>query len=152
MEEAPVYGTVAESADGAGVGIRQDGLRSVLIADFPEAHGDGVQRLIPSDALEGFQFAALYERAFGYACAPAHGIEQTIGRIDPIKILRHLAAEESARHRVIRISLHARCATRPVDGNQHAAGIGAIVRADGVDGLRRSLGSHTFDCSPARWR
>ena len=69
VEEAAVHGAVAEHADGAGIGVGQDGFGAVLLCDGGEPLGDGVERLIPGDALKAFRLAAM--RAAGLWRCPA---------------------------------------------------------------------------------
>ena len=78
---------------------------------------------------------ALRERAFGDSGAAAHGVEKTIRRVDAVEIFGYFAAEKSLGDGIVRVTLHARCPPGVVDGNEDATGVGAIMRADGVDCL-----------------
>ena len=58
MEESAVHGAVAEHADGAGVGIGQDGFGAVLFRYRGKPLRDGVQRLIPGRCARSFPLHA----------------------------------------------------------------------------------------------
>ena len=96
VEEAAIHGAVAEDPDGACIGIGQDGFGSVVAGDGGQAGGHGVEGFVPGDALEGFGFVPVGERSFGDAGAAAHGVEEAVGRVDAVEVLRYLAAEEAA--------------------------------------------------------
>src|SRR5580698_2688477 len=59
VEEAAVHRTVAEEANGSGVGIGQDGLGAVGVTDLLQARGDGIESFVPGDALKGFGLFSL---------------------------------------------------------------------------------------------
>jgi hypothetical protein len=61
-------------------------------------------------------------------------MHDTIGRVDAIKVFRHLCAQKAARYWVRGIALHTR-GPAIFHGNQNSAGIRAIVRTNGVDYL-----------------
>ncbi len=67
-----------------------------------------------------------------------HGIQNPVGRIHPIQILRHLGAQETTRYRMRRITLDFGRAS-VLHRNQNSAGIRAIVRTGGVDNLLHDL-------------
>ena len=134
MEEAAVHRAVSEDANGAGVGVGQDRLGPVLVADLLKACGDCVEGFVPGDALEGFMLATLRERAFFDSGTAAHGIEQAVGRIDAVEVFGNLTAEESAGNGVAGVALKARRTAAFVDGDQQAAGVRAVVRTDSMDG------------------
>jgi len=122
MKKTAVHRGVAQLADGSGVAVGQDALGAMLVGDLLEPRSDLVQRLVPGDAFEGLGLAALWQRSFWNACLAAHGIEQAIGRVDAVEILRHLAAEKAARDRVRGIALHLDGASgQLVDGDENAA-------------------------------
>ncbi len=140
MEEAAVHGAVAENADGAGVGVGQDGFGAMLVGDDGEPIGDCIQRLIPGDALEALGLAPGRQRALGDAGAAAHGIEQPIGRVDAIEIASDLAAEESAGDGVVRVAGDLLRASVGIHTDQDGAGVRAIERAHCVDHAEWRLG------------
>ena len=133
VEEAAVHGAVAEHAHGAGIGVRQDGFGAVLLCDGGEPLCDGVERLVPGDALKAFGLATTRQRAFRDARSAAHGVKQAIGRIDAIEILGDFAAEKSAGDRMIRVAGDFLRAAVGVHAHQHGAGVRAVVGADCVD-------------------
>ena len=62
------------------------------------------------------------------------------GVVDPFQVVRHLAAEKALRERVILIPLQFDgFSRRIVDGDNHSAGIGAVVGANGPDGSQRGF-------------
>ena len=65
---------------------------------------------------------------------PPHGIQHPVRRIHPIQIFRHLRAQKSPRHRMLRITLNLR---RPpiLHRDQHSASVRAVVRTCGMDNL-----------------
>ena len=134
VEEAAIHGAVAELADGAGIGVGQDRFRSVLAGDCGQARGDGIESFVPGDALEGFCFAAVRQHGFGHAGAAAHGIEKAVGRVDAVEIFGDFAAEEPAGDGVIRVAAKLGGAAGFVNGDEDPAGVGAVMRADSMDG------------------
>ena len=137
MEETAVHGAEAELTDRAGVAVGQNALGAELGGDVLEAGGDLVQRLIPGDALEELGLTALGEWPFRHVCATAHGIEQALGGVDAVQVARDLAAEKSARDGMRGIAGNLDGAAGEfVHGDQNAAGVRAVVRADGVHSSR----------------
>ena len=108
VKEAAIHGAIAEHADGPGVGVGQDGLRTVLLGNDSQPFRDQVQGLVPADAFEDVSLAAVGHSPFRRSSSAAHGIEQPRGRIDTIQILGDLAAEKAARDRMLRVTLHPR--------------------------------------------
>ena len=133
VEEAAIHGTVAELADGAGVGIRQDRFGAVLAGDGGEAGRDGVEGFVPGNALERLGFTAVWQRGFGHAGAAAHRVEQAVRRVNTVEVLRHFAAEEAARDGVIGVAAEFGGTSCFVDGDEHPAGVGAVMRADSMN-------------------
>ena len=140
VEEAAIHGAVAELADGAGVGVGQDRFGAVLAGDDGEAGRDGVEGFVPGDALEGFGFAAVGERGFGNAGAAAHRVEQAVRRVNAVEVFRDFAAEEAARDGVIGVAAKFGGAAGFVDGDEHPAGVGAVMRADSMNGAGHATG------------
>jgi hypothetical protein len=154
MEEAAIDGGKAQLAQCPSVGIRQNALRAKLGRGALEFFGNQAERFVPRDALEGVGLAALFaavaSRAFGRAGPAPHGIEQPVRRVDAAQILRDLGAEESASDRMgwVAGDLGRAFAARAVGRgqrlhrDQHAAGVGAVQRADCMDhsGLAACLG------------
>ena len=97
MKEAAVHGAVAELADGAGIAVRQDGLRPVTIAGFFQARCDRVERFVPAHAFKGFMFAAAHQRLPSYARLTAQRIENAVWSVDAVKILGDFAAQKPLR-------------------------------------------------------
>jgi len=114
VKEAAIHGSVAEQTDRAGVGIRQDGLRPILLANEPQPFRYEVEGLVPADALEDVSLAAVWHSPFRRPLSAAHGVEQPRGRIDAIQILGDLAAEKAAGDRCAgRLALVWPSPTRP---------------------------------------
>ena len=133
VEEAAIHGAVAEHADGAGVGVGQDGFGAVLFGDRGETLGDGVEGFVPGDALEALGFASGGQRALGDAGAAAHGIEQPIGRVDAIEIAATLPQRNPRVTGWSGVAGDLLRASAGVDAHQNGAGVRAVMRADGVD-------------------
>ena len=157
MEEAAVHRPKTELPDRPRVRIRQDALRAELFCDQLQLLGNDAQRLIPRDALERVRLAALHaavtRRPLRRAGLAAHGIEQAVRRVDALQILRDLAAEKSTRDRMRRVARDldralgdpALGAGQRFDRDQHAAGVGAVMRADRMNNFGLSFnGSHAM--------
>ena len=86
--------------------------------------GDGVQSLVPADALE--LTAALGADAF-------HGMQQTVRVVSALGVARHLGAEHAVGHGMVRVALHFGGHT-VLHGGDQRAGVGAVVRAGAQDG------------------
>ena len=128
MEEAAVHAGAVEQAHGAGVAVGQNRLGAVLLRDGGQAARDGVERFIPGDAREA---------AFAFGAGALLRIEQAVGRIFALQILRDFAAQEPARDGMGGVAAQAGgAAVFHVD--QQGAGVGAIERADGVPNLHTS--------------
>ncbi len=63
-----------------------------------------------------------------------HRILQPVGMVDAFQVACDLLAEKAARERMVRIAAQVD-GPAILDRDDHAAGIGAIVRADGADRL-----------------
>ena len=114
----------------AEVAVGSDGLRPILVDDCLPARDDGVECLVPCDALELLR--ALWPD-------PTHWIEQAIGMVVTLLVVLQLHAETAAGHRVIGVAAHAQ-ELSVLDLEQHGAGIRAIVRTAAEEGLAYSLG------------
>ena len=126
MKEAPVHSVAVDLAQRAAIGKWKDGFGTELRRRSLQFGGNLVQRLVPGDPLEGPRTGAALGRN------PSHGIQQAIGRVHAIQVLGYLAAEKSTSDRMIRVALHARSPSI-LNRNQDGAGIGAVVRAGGVN-------------------
>jgi hypothetical protein len=133
MEEASIHRAVIQDADGAGVGVGQDRFGSVLAGDGGEAGRDGREGFIPGDALEGFRFASMGQRSFGDAGATAHGVEETVGRVDAVEVFRYFTAEKAAGDGMVGVAAEFGRLSGLVDGDEDSTGVGAVVGADGMD-------------------
>src|SRR6185437_4323514 len=146
VEKAAIHRPVAELPDRAGVAVREDALMAEFSGNVLEARSDLIQRLVPGDALEELGLTPFGERAFRNARVAPHGIEQALRGVDAIEVTRNFPAEEPARDRMCRVAgdLH-RAAGELVDRHQHAAGVRAIVRTDGVHSSRLGgIGGHSY--------
>ena len=104
--------------------------RAVLVDDRLPARDDGVERLVPGDALE--LLGALRPD-------PLHRVEQPVGMVVALLVVLQLHAETAAGHRVVRVAAHAE-QLAVLDLEQHRAGVRAIVRAAAEEGLGQALG------------
>ena len=136
VKEPAIHGPIAEHPHRPRVGIGQDGLRTVLLGNPPQPLGDQVQGLVPADAFEGVRLVAGGRSPFGCSGSATHGVEQPRGRIHTIQILGDLAAEKTARHRMIRITLHPCSHARFIDRHQNGAGVRTVVRTDNAGSSR----------------
>ena len=86
--------------------------------------GDLVERLVPGDLLE--PAAALGPGA-------AQRVQHAVGAVDLVLVVVDLHAQPAAGERVLGV---ARDLGRPavLDGDEHGAGVGAVVRARGAHG------------------
>ena len=132
VKEAAVHRPVAQHADGAGIAVRQNRLGPELGGNVSKARGNRVQRLIPAHALEGLMLAASFERAFGNARLALQRVENPLRCVHAVEILGHLSAEKTLRHGVCRVARNFHCAPLFVYGDQHPAGVRAIVRTNGM--------------------
>ncbi len=131
VEEAAIHAGAVEEPHRAPVRVGKDGFGAVLAGDAGQIFGDGVERLIPSNALKA---------SFALGAHAASRREQAVGRVDAVKILRDLPAQEAAGNRVIGIAAEPR-GLAVLDGDQQRAGVGAIQGTGGVDGAR-GIGGH----------
>ena len=119
MEEAMIHRVALNEPEGAGVGVGENGLRSVCGAsDVAEAGGDLVERVVPGDALEA---------AFTLPADAAQWMREATAVVRALDVAIHLCAEEAARERMIGIAGDADGATI-LDRDEHRARVGAIVR------------------------
>ncbi|MNO48279.1 hypothetical protein D3C76_386120 [compost metagenome] len=118
VEKARGHRVTLHQAHGAGIAVRQDGLRGAR-RDVLEACGNGIEGLVPAYALK---------RAFTFSADPLHRVQQAIRVIGTLEIARHLGTERSPGGRMLRVATH--FGGDPVlHGHQHRAGVGAIMRA-----------------------
>src|SRR6516164_1660658 len=100
MKEPAIHRAVAKLPNGSGIAVRQNALRPKLSCNRLQPSRDLIERLVPRDPLKRLSFTALLKRAFRNALAAPHRIEQPIGRVDAIEILRDFAAQKATCHRV----------------------------------------------------
>src|SRR5436309_3203451 len=98
MKKPSVHARAVQQPHGAGITVWQHRLRPELGRNGIQPFGDSVESLVPADTGE----AALTLRPDALLW-----IQQPVGCVLPVQIPRHLAAQESARHRMIRISTQA---------------------------------------------
>src|SRR5580704_432426 len=156
MEEAAVHGGAIQHSQCAAKRERQDGLAAEFSSDLLEARSDLLKSLVPTDALPlrlmwillvWGRVGACPERSrrtpsrsgaprpsWPFRPHPPHRIQNPVRRIHPIQILGHLGAQETTGHGMHRITLDLG-RTTVLHGNQHSAGIRAIVRTGGVNDL-----------------
>ena len=90
--------------------------------DGAQARGDGVERLVPGDALEA---------AFAFGADAPLGIEQAVGRVFALEVLRHFAAQKAARDGMVGIAAQPGGAV-VFHGDQEGAAVRAVQRAHGM--------------------
>ena len=131
MEEAPVHRAVLHHAHGAGVVARQDGLGAFAGGrERLEPRGDLVQRLVPADTAE---LAAPLRPD-----APER-VQHALGGVGALEVAGDLGAQRTVGERHRRIALDLDC--HPVlHGDQHRAGVGAVVRAGRANHLHLVVG------------
>ncbi len=137
MEEAAIHRGIVQRAQGAAVGERKNRLRPKFAGNLAETRHDLAERLIPGDAHERVILPVPRNRAGlcrTLRLDPAKRVEDAAGRVNAVEVLGYLGAQKSARDRMRRIALYARCA--PIlNRDQNAAGVRAIVRAGGMYNL-----------------
>ena len=138
MKESPIHGRPIERAQGAAVGVRQDGLTAEFRNDLLKSSGDVSERFVPGNAFESLRGRDAVGRARPLRPHPPHGIQHSIRRVHPIEILRHLGTQKSARHGVRRIALNPR---RPTVFNrdQDATGVRTVVRTGSMNNFFHSF-------------
>ncbi len=106
------------------VAVRQHRLASEARDRALQAEGYRLERFVPARPPEAAAtlFAFADER-----------VEKAVLTVDTVEVVRHLPAEEAGGDRMLRVSLDLRRATLPVDGDEHRACVGAIVRTGGTD-------------------
>ena len=118
VEEAPIQALALHQAHGAAVAVGQDRAR-VLGGDVAVFRRDGVERLVPGDALEA---------ALALAPHPLHRMQQAAPGIHALEVVGDLGAQRAVGegHVGRAADLH-RAAVG--DRDLHRAGVGAVVRA-----------------------
>ena len=123
--EAVEEGVTAVSLDephGPGVGVGEDGLRAMAADDLPPAAGDGRDRLVPGNRAE-------LPGPLGPGADEGGG--EAAGGVDRPLVVEHLGAEEAAGVGVLAVAGHPD-GLPVLDLHQQAAGVGAVVGADGA--------------------
>jgi hypothetical protein len=92
----------------------------MLVSRAQQPLGRPVQRLVPR---------CLAKAA---AVVPDEGVEDALRRVHAVEIVRHLAAQEADRDRMVGIAAHL-CGAAVLDRHVHGAGVRAVVRAGGAD-------------------
>ena|SRR5438105_12564209 len=148
MEETAVHRSAIESAERTSVRIRQDGFGAIFGSDAAQAMRNFVERLVPRDAFKsrlirwGDGMAGRPRPAFPQGSRSlrlyaSHRIQDPIRRVHAVQILGDFGTKESAGNGMRRITLDFGGAA-VFDGDEDAAGVGAIVRAGGVDNALHS--------------
>ena len=106
------------------------------------AVGDDRRAAVPLDRVARCPAAATSSASSQPTCrncalalgARAHErMQQPLRRVHALEVVRHLAAQEARRDRVLGVALDARGAARGVDLDEQRARVGAIVRAGPAD-------------------
>ncbi len=124
VEEARGHAFTLHQAHGAGIAVRQDGLRAAR-RDPAQAGGDGVERLVPRNRCE---------LALTLGANTLHRRQQPVRVVGAFGVAVDLGAEHPLRGRMLRIALHTR-GTTALHGDEQGAGVGAVVRTRGTDDL-----------------
>ena len=95
VEEAAVHAGVIQQAHGAGVAVGQHGFRTEFAHGGRKAGGDGVYRLIPTDARE---------LAGTLGSGPFLRVKKAIGGVFAFQILGDFSAQKALRYRVIGVA------------------------------------------------
>ena len=130
VEEAPVHRRALDQTHRPAIAVRHDRLGPVARRrDRLELRGDLVERFVPPDT--GKATLAL-------APDPTHWMQHTIRRISAVEIARDLRAELAGGRRMRRVAANLdRLAV--FDGDEHRAGVGAIVRACRMNDMPRRV-------------
>jgi hypothetical protein len=126
MKEAPVHSIAVDLAQRTAIRKRKDGFRAELRRRSLQFGGNFIQRFVPGDTLESPRTGTALGRN------PSHGMQQAIRRVHAIQVFGYFAAEKSASDRMIRVPRHA-SSPSILNRNQDGTGIGAVVRAGGVN-------------------
>ena len=134
----PVDAVALHQAHGAGVEIRPDGLRAVLLHLAHERFGDLVQRVVPGDRRE---------RARALRADPAQRLRQPVGMVEALGVARDLGADHAGRVRVALRALDLAQAPAVQLLDLERAHRRAVVRTDGRQQLADiGTSSRTFGC------
>ena len=123
VEKARCHRLPLQQAHGAGVAVRQDGLR-IARRDGLQPLRNVAQRLVPAHALE---------LAAALGAGALHREQHPLGVLHPLRVAGDLGAQRAVGGRVVRVALDA---DHPVvgHGDAHSAGVGAVVRAGAAHG------------------
>ena len=83
--------------------------------------------------------AAAGQRALGDAGLAPERVEDAIGGVDAVEIFGHFAAEEAVGDWLRGVACHLDRAAFLVHRDQDRAGVGAVVRADGVNDAKGGM-------------
>ena len=108
----------------AGIGIGQDAFGTILCDQLIPAGADRLDRRIPGYRLE---------LPGAFRPDPPQRCRQPTGGVDGLLVVAHLGAEQAARDRMIRVARDLD-GPAPLNSYQQAAGVGAVVGADGTEG------------------
>ena len=138
MKEAAIHRPIAQHADCSGITVWEDRFGTELVRDVFEARSNRFQRFIPGHAFKRFVLAAAFQGTFRTACLPFQRIQNPRRRIDPVKILGHLPAQKSLRHRMLGVARHLDRTALFVHGHKNPATVRAVVGADRVNDAKGS--------------
>ncbi len=125
VEEARGHALALHHAHRAGVAVGQDGLRRAR-RDLAQAGGDVAQRLVPRH---------LHELAATLGPDALERPQHALGVLGALGVARDLGAQRAVGGRVVGVALQPDDLVA-LDGDAHRAGVGAVVRAGGLDGAR----------------
>ena len=139
--EQPVAHHVAlHEALRAEVAVGDDRRAAVPLDRALQAARGDVERLVP---------AHLAEAALALGAGAHERAQQALVGVHALEVVRHLAAQEPRRDRVIGVALDARRAAGGVDLDEQGAGVGTVVRAGPADDLESDVhGDHDPTTTP----
>src|SRR5262249_16484378 len=95
-----------------------------------KTRGDRIESLVPGSLLES-RWAGILR---ALSLHSAHRIQQPVGRVDAVKVLRNFRAQRPAGDRMTRVSLDLRCSSAQlIESDEHPAGMRTIVRTRSMD-------------------
>src|ERR1700733_3487583 len=132
MKEPAVHRAKTQHANRSCIAVRQNRLRTVRSGDLLQARRNCIERFVPTHALKGFVLFSSLQRPLRRSLFAPQRIKNSIRRINAVKIFGYFAAKKSLRNRLRWVALDFDGASIFIDGHQHGAAVGTIVRTDGM--------------------
>ena len=124
VEQAVAHDVALQEPLRAEVAVGGDGCAAVALARREQARGGHRERLVP---------ARLAEPALALRARAQERAQQPLRRVHALEVVRHLAAQEARRDRMLGVACDRGRAPIGVDLDEQGAGVGAIVRAGAAD-------------------